>query len=195
MQCSKNSKMRNCYAQVSIPQAVWIACNVRVHFQFDKHMLFQYRKRYGLHATGTHEVRNAFGHLFQYRKRYGLHATLPPVPSRAHVHQFQYRKRYGLHATCKVKVQKDALFQFQYRKRYGLHATLRLRSALQRQQCFNTASGMDCMQRYGVIRLSELITIVSIPQAVWIACNLISASWMEKLTRVSIPQAVWIACN
>ncbi len=37
--------------------------------------------------------------------------------------------------------------------------------------CFNTASGMDCMQLlYHPIK-GRVVTPVSIPQAVWIACN------------------------
>ena len=35
---------------------------------------------------------------------------------------------------------------------------------------FNTASGMDCMQYYSS-PLLKLYLRVSIPQAVWIACN------------------------
>ena len=36
---------------------------------------------------------------------------------------------------------------------------------------------------------------VSIPQAVWIACNLDEWYPLLPTERVSIPQAVWIACN
>ena len=36
--------------------------------------------------------------LFQYRKRYGLHAIPYPHYSRRKDCSFQYRKRYGLHA-------------------------------------------------------------------------------------------------
>ena len=37
--------------KVSIPQAVWIACNIRKNLMFPPIERFQYRKRYGLHAT------------------------------------------------------------------------------------------------------------------------------------------------
>ena len=82
---------------------------------------------------------------------------------------------------------------------------------------FNTASGMDCMQyqrlpfgksslmfqyrkRYGLHAISIAIwqstpTRVSIPQAVWIACNQTWAMVGIFPLTVSIPQAVWIACN
>ena len=36
--------------------------------------------------------------MFQYRKRYGLHAILVKKVQEAAHYQFQYRKRYGLHA-------------------------------------------------------------------------------------------------
>ena len=35
---------------------------------------------------------------------------------------------------------------------------------------FNTASGMDCMQFVPLVRKGDIL-VVSIPQAVWIACN------------------------
>ena len=60
--------------------------------------------------------------------------------------KFQYRKRYGLHAIALFEEIKKALEKFQYRKRYGLHAMMyRFLWAILRL-CFNTASGMDCMQ-------------------------------------------------
>ena len=36
--------------RVSIPQAVWIACNRKNSSEEDNEDWFQYRKRYGLHA-------------------------------------------------------------------------------------------------------------------------------------------------
>ena len=36
---------------------------------------------------------------------------------------------------------------------------------------------------------------VSIPQAVWIACNIMKLQDLSTIEFVSIPQAVWIACN
>ena len=84
-------------------------------------------------------------------------------------------------------------------------------------ECFNTASGMDCMQLLNLMKSSVKVK-VSIPQAVWIACNMARRMsrgrlWtfqyrkryglhaisrnvnMRKSYEVSIPQAVWIACN
>ena len=108
--------------------------------------------------------------------------------------------------------------QFQYRKRYGLHAITSFAWPVSRRFCFNTASGMDCMQFETSIRvLKELKSFntasgmdcmqyrpkgrkgrlfsVSIPQAVWIACNVFVLCRCVRPDIVSIPQAVWIACN
>ena len=71
--------------------------------------------------------------------------------------EFQYRKRYGLHAIRLRPLERNDRFLFQYRKRYGLHAI-----------------------SPGVIHVRD--DLVSIPQAVWIACNfkfltVTSAGW------------------
>ena len=60
---------------------------------------------------------------------------------------FQYRKRYGLHAILTPHELAIVADEFQYRKRYGLHAIrLLLSMSVSCRLCFNTASGMDCMQ-------------------------------------------------
>ena len=58
---------------------------------------------------------------------------------------FQYRKRYGLHAIEEIDLNAEIVL-FQYRKRYGLHAIYDLYRRRSQKFCFNTASGMDCMQ-------------------------------------------------
>ena len=107
---------------VSIPQAVWIACNTPSLVSCIVGITFQYRKRYGLHAIGEILVAD-----------YNMSG-------------FQYRKRYGLHAICRRVPWRKAPLSFQYRKRYGLHAMVRLDFLGASGCCFNTASGMDCMQ-------------------------------------------------
>ena len=62
---------------------------------------------------------------------------------------------------------------FQYRKRYGLHAIDYASYRDNQMQRFNTASGMDCMQFQFVNHLTRCLE-VSIPQAVWIACNVLT---------------------
>ena len=46
-----------------------------------------------------------------------------------------------------------------------------------------------------VIADSIKFSKVSIPQAVWIACNINEVNVYDAVNLVSIPQAVWIACN
>ena len=108
---------------VSIPQAVWIACNSSMTSKTIHTAVFQYRKRYGLHAI---EGRKGIFLLdfkgFQYRKRYGLHAMKQIRLRGFEEHPFQYRKRYGLHAMKPRSVMTSQPLEFQYRKRYGLHA-------------------------------------------------------------------------
>ena len=58
---------------VSIPQAVWIACNAFERNADSGVEEFQYRKRYGLHAIVQQDWEKE-ALKFQYRKRYGLHA-------------------------------------------------------------------------------------------------------------------------
>ena len=60
--------------------------------------------------------------------------------------------------------------EFQYRKRYGLHAIESGQVYAASGLGFNTASGMDCMQLHSW-RSCGSCREVSIPQAVWIACN------------------------
>ena len=138
-------KRKRTTSSVSIPQAVWIACNGVEEIIDENEERFQYRKRYGLHAM--------------------VNATAFGTPS-----GFQYRKRYGLHAILKGDLTMKKKAQFQYRKRYGLHAIAGGSSQLREFPRFNTASGMDCMQ-YSSVDVMAPIPGVSIPQAVWIACN------------------------
>ena len=144
MQClSFISRKRN--KKVSIPQAVWIACN------------------------GTIGVFNEA-------------AIVVSIPQAVWI-------------ACNLTTFFAGIKAFQYRKRYGLHAIDVLRSGKFRYRRFNTASGMDCMQSRKYVFLPNHWFGVSIPQAVWIACN--KASFKNPPSRffVSIPQAVWIACN
>ena len=53
---------------------------------------------------------------------------------------------------------------------------------------------MDCMQ-LATCHCPFQRASVSIPQAVWIACNVLFLRWKPQRILVSIPQAVWIACN
>ena len=109
-------------ASVSIPQAVWIACNPSHPSPLPSHPCVSIPQAVWIACNDVRPADVDFDAKFQYRKRYGLHAitTVAPHPS----------------------------------------------------QCrgFNTASGMDCMQ-FDNSFLSDIPNGVSIPQAVWIACN------------------------
>ena len=74
-------------------------------------------------------------------------------------YQFQYRKRYGLHAIWFAVETCSSQIMFQYRKRYGLHAISKVNNYVKEQQ------------------------EVSIPQAVWIACNC-TVQLLRELRRV-----------
>ena len=135
--------------------------------------LFQYRKRYGLHAIGKDFC--CYGEYWCFNTASGMDCMQSSVigwlPTRRWVSipqavwiacnlwsmpmgvmismRFQYRKRYGLHAIIKDVNEPEEVPSFQYRKRYGLHAIYRIQWVLVGLICFNTASGMDCMQSSG----------------------------------------------
>ena len=90
-----------------------------IEFSLD---MFQYRKRYGLHAITNDSSTVIRVAVFQYRKRYGLHAIPYSNDEGNKDVPFQYRKRYGLHAIVPPSGLPGSGIPFQYRKRYGLHA-------------------------------------------------------------------------
>ena len=107
--------------EVSIPQAVWIACNDFAEASEHKLSAFQYRKRYGLHA----------------------------IPQRKYFYLPRLRFNTASGMDCmqlKKDLQEVEEMEFQYRKRYGLHAICSEAPHPLWDGCFNTASGMDCMQ-------------------------------------------------
>ena len=144
--CNKRSfESPNKSIEVSIPQAVWIACNFQLSFITAGDFMFQYRKRYGLHAITS--------------------ALLTSTSTR------RFNTASGMDCMQYVKPEDvDADAKFQYRKRYGLHAIGTLTRYSTSCSCFNTASGMDCMQ-FCEFFVCHIGSPVSIPQAVWIACN------------------------
>ena len=130
---------------VSIPQAVWIACNLTSTDGASHPLWFQYRKRYGLHAMEFSWI--IFLECTSFNTASGMDCMQleTTVLLSSKDIRFQYRKRYGLHAIAKHRRKEgfrnvsipqavwiacnwlmgydepmDA--QFQYRKRYGLHA-------------------------------------------------------------------------
>ena len=106
---------------VSIPQAVWIACNCSIRKQNQHSRGFQYRKRYGLHA-----MKQTMNNVVL------IGVSIPQA----------------VWIACNVQDLDSHVcwLGFQYRKRYGLHAIVRKDNEYERVKSFNTASGMDCMQ-------------------------------------------------
>ena len=139
---------------VSIPQAVWIACNYslwgKCHSKFS--------------VSIPQAVWIACNYSLWGKCHSKFSVSIPQAvwiacnPSRTAVNgprlkSFQYRKRYGLHAIGR-RATKFLLkaYEFQYRKRYGLHAIASSRMR------------------------GKSSSFVSIPQAVWIACNTVPHS-------------------
>ena len=117
-----SSRPHGCRGTVSIPQAVWIACNERDADSGVEEIVFQYRKRYGLHAI-CH---------FLFYNQHGCAVSTPQA--------------VWIACNSEEGIEKHEADAFQYRKRYGLHAITLKRIVLRADMSFNTASGMDCMQ-------------------------------------------------
>ena len=155
---------------VSIPQAVWIACNKRSRCGWLESVAFQYRKRYGLHAivVGTPwwycnltvSIPQAVWIACNIKGCTLLLLRCRCFNTASGMDCMQSARHY------EVRLQGG----FQYRKRYGLHAIRSRRAVPCQDMGFNTASGMDCMQFERSFSIERWIH-VSIPQAVWIACN------------------------
>ena len=111
-------------ATVSIPQAVWIACNKLVYKENPPMEVVSIPQAVWIACNDKMDNLRSIVKLFQYRKRYGLHAMEESNCRLITLLVFQYRKRYGLHAIKKLQMQWQKLLLFQYRKRYGLHAIL-----------------------------------------------------------------------
>ena len=154
---------------VSIPQAVWIACNDG-RFVSLRMLLKCFNTASGIDCMQCR--------YYERKPRKG---------------KFQYRKRYRLHAMPLLRAQAPQ-GEVSIPQAVWIACNCWKTSALRTSTCFNTASGMDCMQ-YVRKLLCESAVAVSIPQAVWIACNAHEDGSLEMEGNVSIPQAVWIACN
>ena len=102
--------------------------------------------------------------MFQYRKRYELHAIRHYHIGHKIVTSFNTAS--GMNCMqSRVVANKKKKVVFQYRKRYELHAIAEKARSQGASACFNTASGMNCMQFF-CIGFIKMIFVVSIPQAV-----------------------------
>ena len=91
-------------------------------FNFAEIEVFQYRKRYELHAISGRRLKQASQSCFNTASgmncmQWASHALVYDPSA-----MFQYRKRYELHAINGFYFDELKPFLFQYRKRYGLHA-------------------------------------------------------------------------
>ena len=132
-------------ASVSIPQAVWIACNHeispfkggKVYVSIPQAVWIACNDALGSGRPHTAE--------FQYRKRYGLHAIEKPMRV-IRIRGVSIPQAVWIACNYKIFVFLLPSDEFQYRKRYGLHAIRIMYEIVFNKFCFNTASGMDCMQ-------------------------------------------------
>ena len=108
---------------VSIPQAVWIACNSKHHFRGWVLTPFQYRKRYGLHAMAA--FRSQKGEVPRVSIPQAVWIACNEDGSRACDGLAGVSIPQAVWIACN-----DALVDVKNPKEEG----------------FNTASGMDCMQ-------------------------------------------------
>ena len=134
---------------------------------------FQYRKRYGLHAI----ILNVWycNEIWRFNTASGMDCMQLPFgkSSLMRTENGCFNTASGMDCMQFSIIINVLLLmrRFQYRKRYGLHAMATCLLATSVFPSFNTASGMDCMQ-CGKFASRALKPIqVSIPQAVWIACN------------------------
>ena len=129
---------------VSIPQAVWIACNYDLLGWGSP--FFRFNTASGMDCMQYLRAIMALRILwFQYRKRYGLHAIWCPQ-SGVRGYRVSIPQAVWIACNSGTQSQRRLISTFQYRKRYGLHAICSSTRVYRGCCCFNTASGMDCMQ-------------------------------------------------
>ena len=180
------------FCKVSIPQAVWIACNLNVIASTSAPTEFQYRKRYGLHAiaNAVNIVREVLVSIPQ-----AVWIACNSILSHGDKKFESFNTASGMDCMQSLDMlQAMNTGQFQYRKRYGLHAMSNLMLAI-RDGAVSIPQAVWIACNFLFLKGSDQMNTVSIPQAVWIACNLDEWYPLLPTERVSIPQAVWIACN
>ena len=137
---------------VSIPQAVWIACNSKISTTLFALCSFQYRKRYGLHAMLMRLAITLSDWSFNTASGMDCMQFRVIPPSGKTIRRFNTA---------------SGMDCMQYGDAEAFEKIM---------PCFNTASGMDCMQLVVIGFLIGSLS-VSIPQAVWIACNSMVLTW------------------
>ena len=156
-------------------------------------VLFQYRKRYGLHAMRLC-YQSGWISAVSIPQAVWIACNKPNVWHSVFAGKFQYRKRYGLHAiqnivqilgyenvsipqavwiACNRQMEATWLALMSFNTASGMDCMQFADYSMSGTHYFrfNTASGMDCMQWWRRHRRAHPVA-VSIPQAVWIACNI-----------------------
>ena len=179
----------------SIPQAVWIACNLRLRELLLPVCAFQYRKRYELHAiNGIRKQRSSpVGVSIPQAVWIACNEFLEPfVRSRKGVSIPQ-----AVWIACNFSIIINVLLPMRVSIPQAVWIACNIRSASTRMtniSSFNTASGMNCMQ------CGRSSSVVGLPTSFNTASGMncmqcFSECLFRTLREVSIPQAVWIACN
>ena len=108
---------------VSIPQAVWIACNNHGYSLSDA-MFKSFNTASGMDCMQYYEHKPRKGKSRSFNTASGMDCMQFIFCGCLSLllYKFQYRKRYGLHAIRIVVRTRSKFAAFQYRKRYGLHA-------------------------------------------------------------------------
>ena len=160
---------------------------------YDPASLFQYRKRYGLHAMSVHPILGIIMAQVSIPQAVWIACNGTKYGNPFSIFLFQYRKRYGLHA-MPLRV-KCAICTLGFNTASGMDCMQfpSERPAEPRERRFNTASGMDCMQckRRRLFKCGSRFNTASGMDCMQYCCWVVSI----RNFKVSIPQAVWIACN
>ena len=136
---------------VSIPQAVWIACNgILLDYLLGVYE-FQYRKRYGLHAI-VFKVSTEAGFEVSIPQAVWIACNIINLREMKRNFMFQYRKRYGLHAIGNDRPFKFEGYPVSIPQAVWIACNSKTSPKRGLQKCFNTASGMDCMQLVNGLR-------------------------------------------
>ena len=106
---------------VSIPQAVWIACNTVNDDYYKLKSRFQYRKRYGLHAIRKSRSRTAFSAV-SIPQAVWIACNVEEIVDEDENRRVSIPQAVWIACNFETMFSNISSYLFQYRKRYGLHA-------------------------------------------------------------------------
>ena len=177
----------------SIPQAVWIACNSTVLTVFLRFSLVSIPQAVWIACNEYHHSFYLRKQVFQYRKRYGLHAIIGHAPSNEHR---SVSIPQAVWIACNVESDVSHPGWCGFNTASGMDCMqFSCGDAPLHEIGVSIPQAVWIACNFLFLKGSDQMNTVSIPQAVWIACNRISYILFAIFLCVSIPQAVWIACN